>query len=213
MGGLVSTGSMKFLITLSWLLVSTLLFAAPKFAVVRVTDIYRELPSTAATQKKIQEQRNAISENERADEFRTILGELQGLEALLKDNKDRIDTEQGKKMIRDYEIKRQEAETLRQDFEEFRADENKRINKEMVAGMRGSLERITAAAVQLAKERNIDGVIDVSGNSNTGIPFVLYSGDALDITEDVVELLGEKPLEEISVVTEVGAEEEEKKEN
>lgn len=200
---------MKFLVTLSWLAFSATLFAAPKFVVVRVTDIYRELPSTAATQKEIQEQRNAISENERADGFRAILGELQALEAVLKENKDRIDSEEGKKMIRSYEIKRQEAETLRQDFEEFSVDENKRINKEMVAGMRASLERITAAASQLAKERNIDGVLDISGNSNTGIPFVLYSGDAFDITEDVVEFLGEKPLEDASEVTEVIPEEEE----
>jgi|TARA_B110000037_G_C17117836_1_gene504476 hypothetical protein len=92
-------------------------------------------------------------------------------------------------------------------------EENKRINKEMVAGMRASLERITAAASQLAKERNIDGELDISGNSNTGIPFVLYSGDASDITEDVVELLGEKPLEDASEVTEVIPEEEETKEN
>ncbi len=194
---------MKFLVTLSWLAFSAALFAAPKFAVVRVTDIYRELPSTASTQKQIREQREAIESNARADGFRAILGELSDLEAILKENKDRIDTEEGKKLIRNFEIKRQEAETLRQDFQEFSEAENKRINKEMVAAMRASLERITAAASQIAKERNLDGVLDISGNSNTGIPFVLYSGDAPDITEDVVELLGEKPVEEAAEVTEL----------
>ena len=206
---------MKFLITLSWLAFSAVLFAAPKFAVVRVTDIYRELPSTAATQKKIREQREAIESNERADGFRAILVELRDLEGVLKENKDRIDTENGKKLIRNFEIKRQEAEALREDFQEFSEEENKRINKEMVAGMRAALDRISAAATQLAKERNLDAVLDISGNSNTGIPFVLYSGDAPDITEDVVELLGEKPLEEASEVTEIvpGEEKVEPKEN
>lgn len=199
---------MKFLITLSWLALSGALLAAPKFAVIRVTDIYRELPSTAATQKEIQSRRDAMNEGPRAEGFRKVLGELQSLEALLKGNKDKIDTEEGKKLIRDYEIKRQEAETLRQDFEEFRAEENKRINKDMVVAMRATLQRITEAAAQLAKEQNIEGVLDISGNSNTDLPFVLYSGDAQDISDDVVGLLDEKPLEEAAEVPEVVPEEE-----
>jgi Skp family chaperone for outer membrane proteins len=186
---------MKVPIILLYLAFTVGLFAAPKFAVVRVTDIYRELPSTTATQKAIQEQREVVSENIRANRFRAILAELQALEVVLQENKDRIETEDGKKLIRNYEIKRQEAETVRQDFEEFSAAENKRINEEMVAGMRSSLGRITAAATQVARERNLDGILDISGNSNTGIPFVLYSKGAPDITEDVVELLGEKAAE------------------
>jgi len=204
---------MKFFVTLSWLALSAVLPGAPEFAVIRVTDIYRELPSTAATQKEIQARRESINEGPRAEVFRKVLQELQALEAQLKENKDSIDTEDGKKMVRAYEIKRQEAETLRQDFEEFRTEENERINKDMVAAMRASLNRITEATTQLAKERNLDAVLDISGNSNTGIPFILYSGDAPDVSGDVVGLLGEKPLEDAGEVTEVPAEVEDKKEN
>jgi len=204
---------MKFLVTLSWFALSAALSGAPEFAVIRVTDIYRELPSTAATQKEIQARRESINEGPRAEGFRKVLQELQALEAQLKENKDSIDTEDGKKMVRAYEIKRQEAETLRQDFEEFRTEENERINKDMVAAMRASLNRITEATTQLAKERNLDAVLDISGNSNTGIPFILYSGDAPDVSGDVVGLLGEKPLEDAGEVTEVPAEVEDKKEN
>jgi outer membrane protein len=98
--------------------------------------------------------------------------------------------------VREYEIKRQEAQTLQQEFEGFRESEDKRINKEMVAAMRDSLNRITEASQQLAKERNIDALLDTSGDTNTGVPFVLYSGDALDLTDDVIALLDEKPLDE-----------------
>jgi Skp family chaperone for outer membrane proteins len=187
---------MKFLVTLSWLALSAVLFAAPKFAVVRVTDIYRELPSTKVMQDQLQARRDAIMENKRAEQFRGIITELQTLEARLQEIKDQIETEEGKKLVRSYEIKRQEAETLRQEFEEFSAEENKAINKEMVTAMRDSLGRITAAAQQLAKERNLQGVFETSGNSNTGLPFVLYVRDAPDLTEDVIGLLGEKPLVE-----------------
>ena len=187
---------MKFSVTLLWLALALVSSAAPKFAVVRVTDIYRELPSTASLQKDIQTQRDAILTNKRAEQLRVIIGELQALQAQLQARKNELDSEGGRKLIRDFEIKRQEAETLRQEFEEFRATEDKRINGEMVARMRGSLDRISAAAQQIAKERNLEGVFDTSGNTNTGLPFVLYAADAVDLSEDVIGLLAEKPLDE-----------------
>ncbi|MFD2257493.1 OmpH family outer membrane protein [Luteolibacter algae] len=187
---------MKLPVTLAWLGMAAVAFAAPKFAIVRVTDIYRKLPSTVAMQEDIQKQRNAIMENQRAEQLRAIIVELQALQTQLQEQKDEIDSEAGTKLVRSYEIKRQEAETLREEFEEFRAEEDKRINKEMVSAMRESLEKITTASEQLAKERNLDAVFDTSGNSNTGLPFVLYHGSAPDISDDVMELLGEKPLEE-----------------
>ncbi len=204
---------MKSIVTLSWLALSAVLVAAPKFALVRVTDIYRELPSTAASQEKIKSQREAITKNERAGQFRLILTELQALEQQLQAKKDQVETEEGKKLVRAYEIKRQEAETLRQDFEEYSAEENKRINKAMVLEMRASLDRISAATAQLAKERNLDGIFDASGNSNTGVPVVLYTGNAIDLTEDVIALLGEDVPEETKTGTPETPEGDVKKEN
>lgn len=204
---------MKFLVTLSCLALTAALSAAPKFAVIRVTDIYRDLPSTAAMQEEISQRRDAISVGPRAEGFRQILKELQDLESVLKENKDKIDSEKGAKLIREFEIKRQEAETLRQDYVDFETEENKRINREMVAGMRESLKRINDAATQIANERNLDGVWDISGNSNTGVPFVLYSNDALDITDDVIGVLNEKPLEDMPEMPEVSPDNEDTKEN
>lgn len=185
---------MKFLVTLACLGLCPVLLAAPKFAVVRVTDIYRDLPSTKTMQERIQKDRESIMLNKRAEQLRIIITELQAQQAKLEENKEQLDTENGKKMVRAYEIKRQEAETLREEFEEFRTEEEKRINREMVSAMRSSLDRITTAANQIAKERNLDAVMDTSGNSNTGVPFVLFQNDQPDLTEDVIELLGETAI-------------------
>jgi Skp family chaperone for outer membrane proteins len=181
---------------MAWIALAVTLSAAPKFGVVRVTDIYRGLPSTAAMQKKMQVQREAILSNTRAERFRASLTEMESLESQLRAVKDELDSENGKKLVRAYEIKRQEAETLRQAFEEYRAAEDKRINTEMVAATRESLGRISVAARQIATERNLEGVFDTSGNSNTGVPFVLYAANA----EDVIAFLGEKPVVEAEAV-------------
>lgn len=196
---------MKFPLILAWAALTLSLSATPKFGVVKVTDIYRGLPSTEAMQKKMQAQRAGIMENTRAERFRASLSEMEVLESQLRAIKDELDSENGRKLVRQYEIKRQEAETLRQAFEEFRVEEDKRINKEMVAATRASLDRISEVAQQLAKERNLDGVFDVSGNSNTGVPVLLYAADSEDLTEDVIALLDEKPAESESDTTESGA--------
>lgn len=197
---------MRLTLILAWIGLASVLSAAPKFALVRVTDIYRGLPSTAAMQKSIKAQQDEILKNTRAENLRTILAEMEALEVQLRANKDDLESELGKSLVRSYEIKRQETETLRQEFEEYRAAEEKRINKELVLATRASLNRISSAAQQIAKERNLDGVFDTSGNTNTGLPFVLYAKEAEDISDDVIGLLGEKPAEtpaEKEVVTPV----------
>ncbi len=159
--------------------------AAPRFALVRVKDIYVALPSTVSLQQEIKKERDDIMKDERADQLRKILTELQTLQAQLSDKNNPLDEATGKKLARSYEIKRQEAQTLQQEFESFKGEKEKIINKKMVAGMRVSLDRIVKVSNKIAKEKGFDTIFDSSGNTNTGVPFVLYSKQAPDLTDDV----------------------------
>lgn len=174
--------------------------AAPRFAIIRVKDIYTALPSTADLQEEIKTERDEIRKDERADLLRKIIAELQTLQAQLSDRNHPLDEVTNRKLARNYEIKRQEAQTRQQEFENFKSGKEKLINRKMVAGMRRSLTRITEASQKLAKEKGYDAVFDGSGHTNTGVPFVLYSKAAPDLTADVQALLqdrepAEKPVE------------------
>jgi Skp family chaperone for outer membrane proteins len=174
--------------------------AAPRFAIIRVKDIYTALPSTADLQEEIKNERDEIMKDEHADLLRKIISELQTIQAQLSDRNNPLDEVTNRKLARHYEIKRQEAQTLQQKFENFKSEKEKLINRKMVAGMRRSLNRITAASQKLAKEKGFDAVFDGSGHTNTGVPFVLYSKAAPDLTADVQALLkdiepAEKPVE------------------
>ena len=166
--------------------------AEPKFAVVRVTEIFRNLPSTAATQREMEGRRATIMGGERAESIRKIYTELEAMKKSLEANRGAIDTEEGKKAAREYEIKGKEAEAMRKDFDEFGAEQDKKMSGEMVALLRSSLGRIMEAANKIAQERGLQGVMDISGDTNTGIPFLLYHGSTPDITDDVFDLIGEK---------------------
>lgn len=169
--------------------------AAPRFAVVRVTDIYTALPSTVAIQQQVKNEQAAIMKDQRAEQLRKIIGELQTLQTQLSDKNTPLDEATNRKLARTYEIKRQEAQTLQQEFEEFKAEQQKLINHKMVASMRASLDRITAVSQKISKERGYDAVFDSSGNTNTGVPFVLFNKDAPDLTADIQAALkdGEPP--------------------
>lgn len=162
--------------------------APPRFAVVRVKDIYASLPSTAILQQDIKNERDAMMKGQRAEELRKILAELQSLQAQISETgqKDKTASE---KLMRTFELKRQEAHTLQQDFENYRLEQDKVINRKMVAGMRKSLDRIVAASKKLAKERGYDTVFDGSGSTNTGLEFILYSKNSPDLTADVEAVL------------------------
>ena len=174
--------------------------AAPKFAMVRVKDIYAALPSTVALQQEIKKERDEIMKNERAEQLRAIIAELQTLQSQLSDKNNPLDEATNRKLARNYEIKRQEAQTLQQDFEGFKTEQEQAINKKMVFGMRASLQRIVKISNKVAKEKGFITVFDSSGNTNTGLPFILFSKQAPDITENVQAAIkdsdpAEKPVE------------------
>jgi Skp family chaperone for outer membrane proteins len=174
-------------------LLATLLAAtaSPKFALVRVTDIYSSLPSTATMEAELKKERDEIMRDERADQLRKIIGELQTLQAQLSDKTNPPDEPSSRSMMRAYELKRQEAQTLQQEFESFKSERELEINRRMVTEMRASLNRIVQVSDKLAAEKGFDAVFDRSGNTNTGVPFVLYSKDAPDLTAAVQAALKE----------------------
>lgn len=178
---------MKRLQIIATLLAATALSAsaAPRFALIRVKDIYSALPSTTELQQEIKKERDAIMKNDRATELRKIINELQGLQARLSDKNNPLDEATSRKLARSYEIKRQEAQTLQKEFEDYRAEQEKQINRRMVEAMRASLDRIMEVSQKVAKEQGYDLVFDGSGNTNTGVAFVLSNKNSPDLTEDV----------------------------
>jgi Skp family chaperone for outer membrane proteins len=159
--------------------------ASPRFAVVRVKEIYAGLQSTAELQEEIKRERGEIMQDARAGELRKIIAELQDLQAKLSDKNNPPAEEVGRKLARTYELKRQEAQTLQKDFEGFRAEREKEINRKMVTRMRASLDRIMETSRRIGKEQGFDVVLDGSGNTNTGVAFVLYQKDSPDLTDHV----------------------------
>ncbi|MCH7226642.1 OmpH family outer membrane protein [Haloferula sp. A504] len=176
-------------IVLLWLLATGLSLASPKIALVRVGDIYRALPASQTLESSIEAERAAILTNARADAYRSVLKELdelrQGIAKIPKD--DRATRERAQQ---NFALKRQEALTLQREFVSYRQRKNDEINTRMVAEMEKILADIRAAATEVGNSLGYDWVLDSDGRTNTGLPFVLYSKDPSDITDNVLAALG-----------------------
>jgi outer membrane protein len=178
-------------ITMTLLASAMAVSAAPRIALVRVKDIYSELPSTATFQQQLKKERDDIMKDQRAEQLRKAIGELQALQAQLSDKANPLDEATSRMLSRTFEIKRQEAQTVQQDFESFKAEQEKAINRKLVAGMRTTLDRIVKVSREISTKRGFDTVFDSSGNTNTGVPFVLFSKNATDLTADIQAALKE----------------------
>ncbi len=163
--------------------------AAPRVALVKVREVYSQHPATLRLQERIKQERKDIMKDSRADELRRALDELNQIQSKLGDKANPPDEETGRKLAREYELKRQEAQTLQREFEAFHTEREKEINRSMVAGMRETLNLITETSRKLAKERGYDIVFDSSGNTNTGVSFILHHNQSADLTEDVKAVL------------------------
>ncbi len=182
---------MKFFPALSMTLLASALAAtaAPRFALVRVKEIYAQLPSTLAFQQQIKSERDAVMKDLRADNLRKAITELQAVQAQLSDKSHPLDETANRLVARTYELKRQEAQSLQADFESFKAEQEKAINRKLVAGMRAALGRIVKTSQEIAKKQGFHMVLDSSGNTNSGVPFILSHKAAPDLTAEILTTL------------------------
>ncbi|BCU76982.1 OmpH family outer membrane protein [Luteolibacter sp. LG18] len=162
--------------------------APPRIALVRITDLYKDLPSTKAEIAGFDAQRADVLKDRRADEIRKLVEELKALQASIQKEGDASDPTR-QKLLKDYESKVSAMKSLQQEFETFSSERNLEINREMVKTMRVSFDRITKQARAVAEKQGYDWLIDSSGNTNTGLPVVLYSKNAPDLTADVLAAL------------------------
>lgn len=172
------------------MLTSGIALAAPKIASVRVGEIYRELEQTKKLNAEIKTKRQALLTDARLNAYRSAFKELEQLQAQLIKVADH-DRSTRESLMKTFNLKRQEALTLKREFENFQRLETEKIDKEMVTRMEIILTLIREKAAAVGQKNGYDWVIDTSGKTNSGLPFVLYSKQTEDITTDVLAAMGQ----------------------
>ena len=68
---------------------------------------------------------------------------------------------------------------------------NRALSEKMRKQMRAILVKIQRTVSERAKEGNYDFILDASGKSNQGIPFVIHARDTTDLTDSLLKEINE----------------------
>ena len=174
---------------LAFLVAAASLHAQTRFAGVRVADAFQADAASSAALADIDARRKKLADDPRNQELDTLANETRKLleQADAAAKKGNADTQQ--KLARQISIKRRDLEALGRVIDEDRTRASRDLDREFVRTTRAALDRIHRLAAEVGKERGFDAVLDTSGNSNTGLPVLLYQKNLPDLTDEVIARL------------------------
>jgi outer membrane protein len=160
-----------------------------KIGTVDMQRAFKEYNKTKEAEVKINDAKNAAKKeyDDRADSYKKALDEINNLNkqlespALSADKKTQTAKERDDKIAN---IKNMERE-----ISDFRQTRERQLQEQLMRVREGIVKEITDVVMEKVKGSNLDLVLDKSGMSINGVPFLLYSHDNIDFTNDIIAVL------------------------
>ena len=160
-----------------------------KIGTVDMQRAVKEYNKTKEAEVKINDAKNAAKKeyDDRAESYKKALDEINNLNkqlesaALSADKKGQTAKERDDKIAN---IKNMERE-----ISDFRQTRERQLQEQLMRVREGIVKEITDVVMEKVKASNMDLVFDKSGMSINGVPFLLYSHDNIDFTNDIITVL------------------------
>ena len=160
-----------------------------KIGTVDMQRAFKEYNKTKEAEVKINDAKNAAKKeyDDRAEAYKKSLDEINNLNkqlespALSSDKKTQTAKERDDKIAN---IKNMERE-----ISDFRQTRERQLQEQLMRVREGIVKEITDIVMEKVKASNLDLVFDKSGMSINGVPFLLYSHDNIDFTNDIIAVL------------------------
>ena len=160
-----------------------------KIGTVDMQRAFKEYNKTKEAEVKINDAKNAAKKeyDDRAESYKKALDEINNLNkqlespALSADKKTQTAKERDDKIAN---IKNMERE-----ISDFRQTRERQLQEQLMRVREGIVKEITDVVMEKVKANNMDLVLDKSGMSINGVPFLLFSHDNIDFTDDIIAVL------------------------
>jgi len=160
-----------------------------KIGTVDMQRAFKEYNKTKEAEVKINDAKNAAKKeyDDRAEAYKKALDEINNLNkqlespALSADKKTQTAKERDDKIAN---IKNMERE-----ISDFRQTRERQLQEQLMRVREGIVKEITDVVMDKVKGSNMDLVFDKSGMSINGVPFLLFSHDNVDFTNDIIAVL------------------------
>jgi outer membrane protein len=160
-----------------------------KIGTVDMQRAFKEYNKTKEAELKINDAKNSAKKeyDDRAESYKKALDEINNLNkqlespALSADKKTQTAKERDDKIAN---IKNMERE-----ISDFRQTRERQLQEQLMRVREGIVKEITDVVMEKVKANHFDLVLDKSGLSINGVPFLLYAPDNVDFTNDIIAVL------------------------
>lgn len=90
---------------------------------------------------------------------------------------------------RDADLQMEKIRTMQQEVQMFRQSTNSQLSQQQATQRQFMLEEIKTVILEVAQQKGVDLVFDISTGTNIGLPSVIYANPAWDSTNEVLDVL------------------------
>src|SRR6266496_4333927 len=181
--------SLSIVFALTLLPIAAFAQGTMKIGTVDMQRAFKDYNKTKEAEAKINDAKNSAKKeyDDRAEAYKKALDEINNLNkqlespALSADKKTQTAKERDDKIAN---IKNMERE-----ISDFRQTRERQLQEQLMRVREGIVKEITDVVMEKVKTNNMDLVFDKSGMSINGVPFLLYSHDNIDFTNDIIAVL------------------------
>ncbi len=168
-----------------------------KIASVKMTELFDSFSEAQASAKELDLERKAVEVDKRVDVLKQMMQELQNMDdvaarmaenykSLTREEK-QIEGEKIQEFVSKRNLKAEAAQSVQEEYMEFRTKRLTEINQRMARLMRQHLNKLQSMLFTYATQNGYDFITDSSGLTNTGLPVLIYSNPAKtpDITAEL----------------------------
>ena len=167
-----------------------------KIGIIDMKRVFSEYYKTKDAEKSVNDGKEAAKKqlDERNAKYLDLIGKWQESQKLINDPA--ISEELRAQKKKEAEELSSEAKSLEREMAEFRQRREQQLQEQVTRVRKGILDEIKVLVERKAKDANYDLVFDKSGMGVNGVPFLLFSKDAVDFSQEIVgELNKDAPKE------------------
>ena len=162
---------------------------ALKIGTVDMQRAFKEYNKTKEAEVKINDAKNAAKKeyDDRAESYKKALDEINNLNKQLESAA--ISADKKTQTAKERDDKIANIKNMEREISDFRQTRERQLQEQLMRVREGIVKEITDVVMEKVKGSNLDLVLDKSGMSINGVPFLLYSHDNIDFTNDIIAVL------------------------
>src|SRR5881396_1866496 len=160
-----------------------------KIGTVDMQRAFKEYGKTKDAETKINDAKNSAKKeyDDRAEAYKKALDEINNLNKQL--DAPALSAEAKSQKAKERDDKIANIKNMEREINDFRQTRERQLQEQAMRMREGIVKEITDVVMEKVKTNNMDLVFDKSGMSINGVPFLLYSHDNIDFTNDIVAVL------------------------